>query len=98
MTLSVPSPTWRAGTWSALRRGPRLQYTGDRCCWVSLTLTETARAVIVDQYNELCMNVCNFSLFSGGLYEATNAAQGKAGSSTDVMSPAKLKISMLGNG
>jgi len=33
---------------------------------------------------------------AGGLYEASQAAQGKAGSATDVMCPAKLKISGQG--
>ena len=35
-------------------------------------------------------------VLAGGLYEATKAAQGKAGSATDVMSPARLKMSVLG--
>ena len=35
-------------------------------------------------------------VFAGGLYEATKAAQGKSGSAMDVMSPAKLKMSVLG--
>lgn len=32
----------------------------------------------------------------GGLYELTHAAQGKGGSATDVMNPAKLRISGQG--
>jgi hypothetical protein len=35
-------------------------------------------------------------MFAGGLYEATKAAQGKDGSAMDVMSPARLKMSVLG--
>lgn len=35
-------------------------------------------------------------LFAGGLYEATAAPQGRAGSATDVMSPAKLRLTGVG--
>ena len=35
-------------------------------------------------------------VLAGGLYEATKAAQGKTGSATDVMSPARLKMSVIG--
>ena len=36
------------------------------------------------------------SVIVGGLYDLTHAAQGKGGSATDVMSPAKLEMSGKG--
>lgn len=41
----------------------------------------------------LCLHAVTCPIIvTGGLYEATRAPQGKGGSSMDVMSPAKLRI------
>lgn len=46
--------------------------------------------------NSLCNTEWLSTVNTGGLYEATQAAQGKDGSAYDVMSAAKLKISGQG--
>lgn len=55
--------------------------TGHQSCWVSYS-------------SRYCPD--DLGVSAGGLYEATQASQGKSGSAVDVMSAAKLKITGRG--